>query len=196
MRSTIGCIVVILMLSASTSSADQMWLWSFAGEQGTFLTDGALPVPGTYTMIDFAVTSSSSGGTLGSVSGGQYEAAYSDSVQPYAMTWNGQEVTRWAAAGFNSFNWWPFADLIEPPKAYLFAFAFDPALGGVNDAHSAALWNGSEITTGGPVTVRPAESPSPTPEPSTVSLLALAATGFGARRARRRTVEALSSTQP
>ena len=120
----------------------RIWIWSFAGEQGHFLTDGTTPVPGTYTLIDFDVTSSAAGGTLGSVSGGQYVAAGSDSVQPVSMAWNGSAVTLWSAAGFNSFNWWPFSDLVEPPKAYLFGFRAGPA-GQVNDVHSAALWGGS-----------------------------------------------------
>ena len=111
----------MLLLNATTSEADQIWIWSFAGEQGHFLTDGTTPVPGTYTLIDFDVTSSAAGGTLGSVSGGQYVAAGSDSVQPYSMAWNGSAVTLWSAAGFNSFNWWPFSDLVEPPKAYCLA---------------------------------------------------------------------------
>ena len=62
MRRTIGCFVAVLVLSAANSRADQIWIWSFADERGTFLTDGAAPVPGTYTMIDFSVTASSAGG--------------------------------------------------------------------------------------------------------------------------------------
>ena len=185
MRNRVGCVLVMLLLTAATTEADQIWLWSFVGEQGRFLTDGTAPVPGTYTMIDFAVTSSSTGGTLGSVSGGQYEAAGSDSVQPYAMVWNGQAVTLWTAAGFNSFNWWPFSDRVAPPQAYLFGWAFSPALGQVNDVHSAGLFDGSSTLAVGPVSVRP-ESPSATPEPATLSLVALGLAGVCARRRKQK----------
>jgi hypothetical protein len=87
MRSRIGCFVaVLLLLSAANSRADQIWIWSFVGERGTFVTDGTAPVPGMYTMFDFAVTASSAGGTLGSVNAGQYIAGGGDSVPPYSMS--------------------------------------------------------------------------------------------------------------
>jgi PEP-CTERM motif len=186
MRIRIGCLVTTLLLSAANSRADQIWIWSFAGERGTFLTDGTQAVPGTYTMIDFSVTASSAGGTLGSVSGGQYIAEGSESVQPYAMNWNGQAVTLWSAAGTNFFNWWPFSDLVDPPKAYFFGWRADPVSGQVNDVHSAALWSGSFAIIGGPVAVRPAAEPGPVPEPATLSLFMFGIAGAGAQRCRRR----------
>ena len=107
----------MLLLNATTSEADQIWIWSFAGEQGHFLTDGTTPVPGMYTLIDFDVTSSAAVERWG--------VSAEDSMSPrdrtasnrYSMAWNGSAVTLWSAAGFNSFNWWPFSDLVEPPKA-------------------------------------------------------------------------------
>ena len=94
MRSRVGCFVAVLVLSAADSTADQIWIWSFAGERGTFLTDGMTPMPGTYTMIDFSVEASSAGGTLGSVGAGQYSAEGSDSVQPYWIDvgWTGRDA--------------------------------------------------------------------------------------------------------
>ena len=102
-----------------------------------------------------------------------------------SMAWNGSAVTLWSAAGFNSFNWWPFSDLVEPPKAYLFGFRAGPA-GQVNDVHSAALWSGSFDLTDGRISVRPVGVPSPTPEPASLSLVALGLAGVGARRWRHR----------
>ncbi len=65
MRGKIGWFVAVLLLIATNSRADQIWIWSFANERGTFLTDGTASVPGTYTLIDFSVTASSAGGTIG-----------------------------------------------------------------------------------------------------------------------------------
>src|SRR4029079_5487367 len=184
MRKKIGCALVLLLLSAASSSADQIWGWSFADERGTFRTDGLSPVPGTYTMIDFSVTASAASGTLGSISGGEYIAAGSDSVAPYTMKWGGQAGTLWSAAGFNSFNWWPFSDQVQPPKAYLFGFRAGPE-GQVNDVHSAALWSGSFPLTQGLLTVAPSGGATVTPEPGTLSMLLLGAGALGARRWRR-----------
>ena len=95
-------------------------------------------------------------------------------------------MTLWSAAGFNSFNWWPFSDLVEPPRGTDFGFRTDPGAGQVNDVRSAALWGGSFVLTGGPVTVRPAAEPSPIPEPATVSLFILGVARAAARRWRHR----------
>jgi hypothetical protein len=176
----------MLLCSAATCEADQMWTWSFAGEAGHFLTDGATPVPGTYTLIDFDVTSSAAGGRIGSVSGGQYLAEGSDSVQPYAMMWDGHAVTLFTAAGFNSFNWWPFSDQDAHLKAYLFGWAFSPLGGQVNDVHSAGLWDGRRGVAIGRLTVRPAASSNPTPEPASLMLVAGGLAGIASQRRRRR----------
>jgi hypothetical protein len=95
-------------------------------------------------------------------------------------------VTLWSAGGFNSFNWWPFSDLVEPPKGYFFGFRTDPVAGQVNDVRSAALWSGSFVLPGGSVTVSPAAEPGPIPEPATLSLFILGLAGAGAQRWRHR----------
>jgi hypothetical protein len=136
-------------------------------------------------MIDFAVTGSSAGGTLGSVSSGEYIAAGSDSIAPYAMQWDGHAVTRWTAAGFNGFNWWPFSDQIQPPKAFYFGFRVGPE-GQINDVTSAALWGGSSSLTQGALTVSPSGSFTVTPEPCTLSLCLLGIGAMGVRRRSRK----------
>ena len=68
---------------------------------------------GIYTLEDFIVTSSSAGGTIGSIRSGEYSASGFGTVPPYAMTWNGHEVTFWDSAGDNAADWWPFSDLVN-----------------------------------------------------------------------------------
>jgi hypothetical protein len=102
------------------------------------------------------------------------------------MTWDGHAVTLWSAAGNNLFNWWPFDDLVEPPKAYFFGWRPDPVSGQVNDVQSAGLWGGSFALSSGPVTVRPAAEPAPIPEPATLSLFIVGLSGVGAQRWRHR----------
>jgi hypothetical protein len=97
------------------------------------------------------------------------------------MNWNGQSVALWSAAGFNSFNWWPFSNLVQPPKAYLFGWRPDPVSGQINDVHSAGLWSGSFALTDGPVTVRPTAAVGRVPEPATLSLIILGIAGAGVR---------------
>jgi hypothetical protein len=176
---------MLLLSTAANSRADQIWIWSFAGEQGTFLTDGTAPVPGIYTMIDFAVTTSSAGETVGGISTGEYSAEGEETVPPYSMKWDGQAVTLWSSAGNNTFNWWVFSDLVNPPNEYFFGWRPDPVSGQVNDLHSAGLWGGSFALTSGPVSVRPAAEPGPIPEPATLSLVILGIAGACAQRWRR-----------
>ncbi len=58
-------------LAALPAKADILWNWSFAGEGGTFLTDGTavgqVAAPGTYVFKDFTVGFSAVGEPVGSV---------------------------------------------------------------------------------------------------------------------------------
>jgi hypothetical protein len=46
-------LLLLLCMGTATIEAEPLlWNWSFAGETGQFLTDGAAPVPGSYTLLD------------------------------------------------------------------------------------------------------------------------------------------------
>lgn len=173
---------------STAASANISWVWSFAGETGTFVTDGSLVAgvaqPGTYTLIDFAVTGSSVGGTIGSLSGGDYVVDVFGTSFPYTMAWNGSAVTFWGSDGFNTFDWWAFGDQAVEDGYYFFAWD----LGNINDPTKAGYYLGDEFNPPavGTVTVRVADTPV-IPEPATWALMI---TGFGlvgvAARSRRR----------
>ena len=174
-----------LMMSAIANAA-VTWDWSFAGEAGTFTTDGTAPgnvaAPGIYNFTDFSVTSSAFGRPVGSVSGGQYLAGGFSTVLPYSFTWNGSAVTFWDSAGFNTFNWWVFTSTANSNDAHFFAYA----PGNINDPTSAALYNGGEQSSGR-VTVSVAGATGAVPEPATWAMM-LAGFGIigGAMRRRQR----------
>jgi hypothetical protein len=175
-------VALILLCSVAQSEASQMWAWSFAGESGLFVTSGTAPLPGTYTLEDFVVTSSVAGGTVGSVSGGQYSASGFSSTLPYDMVWDGTAVTTWLAAGNNTFDWWPFDDLTST-QYYFFgwdtgnfnvpgrAALYDPAFG---------LWSPISV---GDVTVTPYGNVVPDGG-STLLLLGVGLAGVRAWRTR------------
>ena len=160
-------VVLPLLVWATSSEATLVWNWSFADESGQFVTDGTTPDPGTYTLSGFSVLSSSAGGTLGSIGGGQYTPSGFSTTLPYAMVWDGTKVTLWDSAGSNTFDWWVFADNAITNQFYLFGWD----TGNVNDPARAALWKGDNVNplAVGNVSVAPAE---PVPEPSTLLLLA------------------------
>ena len=158
-------VVLCLWMGAVAEAEPLTWRWSFAAEQGRFVTDGTAHVPGTYTLLDFAVTASSAGGTIGSVSDGQYDASGFTTERPYSFVWDGSRVTLWNSAGHNTFDWWPFDDL---STAQFYFFGWNR--GNVNDASSAALWNGDNenLPAIGAVSVAPSNV---VPEPGTLLLM-------------------------
>ncbi len=87
--------VLLGALIALPANADILWNWSFAGESGTFLTNGTavgqVATPGTYLFKDFTVGLSAVGEPVGSVTGGQYVASgFFDTSTPIPLFGTGQ----------------------------------------------------------------------------------------------------------
>ena len=170
-------------LIALPANADILWNWSFAGESGTFLTDGAavgqVATPGTYLFKDFTVGFSAVGEPVGSVTGGQYVASgFLDTSTPYSFVWNGSAVTEWDKTGLNDFNWWVFNN-----TAGLDFYEFGETPSDVNDPTQAVIFLNGVYLTHGAINVAAA-----VPEPSTWAMLLIgfAGIGFAAYRKRRR----------
>ena len=168
----------LLMLGISGIANATIWDWSFAGESGQFLTDGDGDAPGTYKLIDFSVTSSAVGGTIGSLSGGQYTDGIWDTALSFSFVYDGLTVTTWKHAGGSTEDIWAFKST-STPGAYRFG------QGQSADGHmiwiDADCWCG-ETKTGGPLTV---SATAPVPEPSTWVLLSAGIVTFiGVRRKR------------
>ena len=125
----------------SVANAAVLWKWSFANETGTFTTSGTaaggVAAPGSYTLSDFSVTASQAGGTIGSLSGGQYVTCGYATDQPYSFDWNGNAVTQWNQSGANTFNWWVFDDVANLQDAYFFGWQ----TGNNNVASQAAFYD-------------------------------------------------------
>ncbi len=110
-------IATCMAIVAIPVAADINWVWINAGtgtEQGTFVTDGNLvgtdAPAGSYTLLDFSVTASIYGATLGSVSGGQWLIGQPD----VGFEWDGSQATQlWRQNGdfTNGFGFWS----TEPP---------------------------------------------------------------------------------
>jgi hypothetical protein len=152
--------------------ANVTWDWSFAGQAGTFTTDGSAPAgtaaAGSYNLLDFSVTTSTAGESVGSVSGGQYSETGFDTNPPYSFNWDGSNVVQWNQSGLNTFNWWAFNDNLSPDLYVFFAETPD----NVNDPTNATVFNFNPgvFVASGTVNVAPATA-APVPEPDTYALL-------------------------
>ena len=125
---------IALFVSASHAAT---WDWSFAGEAGTFVTDGT-GAPGTYTISDFSVTGSAVGGTIGSQSGGSYVSGGFVTDEPYTFDWDGTTATAWHhLTGANTFNWIVYGQTSDTDKFYFFGWNTH----NVNDPSSAAYYS-------------------------------------------------------
>ena len=144
--------------------AEIVWDWSFVSESGQFVTDGSNASPGTYTLLDFSVTASATGGTIGSLSAGDYLTGAWDTDEPFSFYWDGGQVIQWMHTGENSFDWWTFQDSADPMQTY--DFGWD--IGNVNDPTKGSHWSSDEgALAGGDVLV------APIPEPTSLSLMVL-----------------------
>lgn len=164
-----------LLASASQATA---WDWAFAGESGTFTTDGT-GAAGTYTVSDFSVKASAVGSTLGSQSGGAYFSGPYSTGEPYTFDWDGSSVTGWHhLTGNNSFDWIVYGQTSDTDKSYFFGWDN----GNVNNPKSAAYYSArvGQVSVG-QVSVSLATS---VPEPETYALMlaGLGVLGWTARR--------------
>jgi hypothetical protein len=118
---------IAVAVSSGVARADVIWNWSFDGQAGTLTTGGSAvggtALAGTYTLIDFSVTTSAAGEQLGSVSGGQYSDSSGtlSTEPPYSLQWSGSAVTQFDQSGSNLANWWVIEDT-SLAEYFLFGF--------------------------------------------------------------------------
>lgn len=127
----------VLLSALAFSSQATTWAWSFGTERGTFLTSGADSTAGIYEVLDFSVTASGYGATLGSLNGGAYEAGAFDTNAPFRFEWNGTAVTRWLHGGGNLYDWNLYHDTALPNRYY--AFGMDGSFFNVTPS-AAYVW--------------------------------------------------------
>jgi hypothetical protein len=143
MKSIKQLVVLGILCVSMPAHATVVWDWSIAGESGQFITDGTAngtAAAGNYTLIDFSVTSSATGGTIGSLSGGEYAADIFSTYEPFSFVWDGSSVTQWLESGTNGFDWWAFDDELAAGQSAYF-FGWDT--GNINDPARGAHWDGN-----------------------------------------------------
>lgn len=160
-------IMPVLLGISLAAHAEIIWDWSFASEAGHFVTSGSDVSPGFYTMLDFSVTASATGGTIGSLSEGDYLTGAWATVEPFTFYWDGSQVTQWLHSGGNSFDWWTFQDNADATQSY--DFGWDT--GNINDPTRAAHFD-TDFSLFEPLAVGDVIV-SPIPEPSSFMLLSI-----------------------
>ncbi len=173
---------LLLAVSAPSSHASISWDWSFGTNSGQFTTTGTaignVASAGTYSVTNFAVTSSGTGATIGSLLGGQYDD--SDSLVtnlPYSLVWDGSVVTSWIHSGSSGFDWLVFDDL---SNSNYFFFGYET--GNINTAMQAAYFPYSETSSTLSINV---SSVAAIPEPEIYAMMGLGLGLIGWARRRK-----------
>ena len=180
---TLVAMLVLAFGAADMVNAGITWQWNFDSEYGQFVTDGdsVSPPAGTYTLSDFSVTASATGGTIGSLSAGDYSTAVPNysTPQPFSFVWDGSKVTQWMHSGGNTFDWWSFTDVAASEQAYFFGWDTGNHNVPTRAAHYDDSLGKNNPLAVGTVTVKPV------PEPGTVILLGVGGLAMMRRRSVR-----------
>ncbi len=167
-----ACIFGSVALTTTGAIADFAWEWG--GESGMFITAESGGDAGTYTIVDFEVTSSALGAVSGSASNGDYSIGGLYQTNPtFTFDWDGSAVTNWYHEGENDFDW----HVYFTPTGDIYQFGWDTDNN--NDHLSAGFTSFSTgASESAPVTV------SFVPAPSGVAFFGAAGL-LGTRRRRR-----------
>ncbi len=162
----------ISLLHPQTSRAEMIWDWSFDTEAGTFTTDGDLvggfALPGTYNVLNFAVTTSAGSGAEGNLLGGDFTMG---TVAPEGFVWDGMAPTQFFRTGGTNGSFF-----YSVPSGFYWNFVIPEFNSNVRDTNKGIT------VASGIVSLVP-----PIPEPSTFALMGIgiAAIGWTRRSALR-----------